>query len=577
MITFPTRLTRRSVLFAGAVSAAGCTSTASGDGAPLAHDFVEQLLTDPRAMRDGAIPYGPSGGLPDNSFEFHQQSASRAGDWLARARIMRARASGPEVETLDVLIWDLERDVALRDYYWHPFPLGYANSQLTLVVGAVEMASTIGEIHCEPAAADIRYAPRFVDNITAKLVGQVERGLTVPAAEAVRALEATRQVAAQLQAIATRAAESEAAPACVSGVRRDLVAMINGPLAAAIARLQSALTDRYLAGVDETSRLALAEDAQDYHAKLIELRTSHRATPAEEYEAARQDLADIDEDLARMRRAMGVGPNAEVFHAGLARDPRWFARDRQDLARRLNAARERITPLVGALFQQLQRAPYGVEPLPDELSTTKLNGTYEAPSAETPRGIYYFNATQLDVTNWMWATPLISHELMPGHHLQLALTEENPTLSDYRKWFGVSGYIEGWGEYARRLMEETELYESDPYGLYASRLIDRRFALRSLVDAGVHGRDWNWRQADALLATDPLTRPGTTRQIALSSASLRGSGLPYWRGLKEFTRLRRMIEQRAGSRFDLPAFNNALLAGGALPFPILERRLRVEA
>ena len=141
MTTQSVSLSRRSILLASVAGAAAC-ATAQPESNRLGPDFVEELLPLPRAFRDGVAPYGPSGGLPDNSFDFHQQSVARSREWVGRARTLRRNAHSDDRETLDVLIWDLERDIALADYYWHPFPLGYANSQLTLLDRAMRMAAS---------------------------------------------------------------------------------------------------------------------------------------------------------------------------------------------------------------------------------------------------------------------------------------------------------------------------------------------------------------------------------------------------------------------------------------------------
>jgi uncharacterized protein (DUF885 family) len=285
-------------------------------------------------------------------------------------------------------------------------------------------------------------------------------------------------------------------------------------------------------------------------------------------------MAAIDAELAVMRRDMGVGADAGAFHAAIARDPRWLATSGQDIARRLGEARSGIEERLGRNFGRLPASPGVIEPLPDALSTTALNGFYQPPTEKDRRGVYFYNTSGLDVTCWLWAGPLISHELLPGHHLQFASVFESYDLSPYRREFGFAGYIEGWGEYARRISEAAGAFDDDPMHLYASRLLDRRFALRSLEDTGAHASDWSWRRAEANLASDPLTRPGTSGQIALASAILRGAGLAYWRGLKEMNELRRQAERHLGQALDVRGFHNTLLGGGALPFSVLRMRLQ---
>ena len=123
-------------------------------------------------------------------------------------------------------------------------------------------------------------------------------------------------------------------------------------------------------------------------------------------------------------------------------------------------------------------------------------------------------------------------------------------------------------------MEEAGLYEDDPWGLYASRLLERRFVLRAAVETGIHEPGWTWQTADAELASDPLTRPGTTRQIALSAATFRSTGLQYWWGMRRFLGLRGLARARAGAGFDVRDFHALVMRGDVVPFAVAERRIR---
>jgi uncharacterized protein (DUF885 family) len=97
--------------------------------------------------------------------------------------------------------------------------------------------------------------------------------------------------------------------------------------------------------------------------------------------------------------------------------------------------------------------------------------------------------------------------------------------------------------------------------------------LRAAVETGIGDPGWTWQKAEAELATDPLTRPGTTRQIALSAATFRSTGLQYWRGMDRFLELRRLARSRAGPKFDIRDFHSLVTRGDLVPFGVAERRV----
>jgi uncharacterized protein (DUF885 family) len=121
-------------------------------------------------------------------------------------------------------------------------------------------------------------------------------------------------------------------------------------------------------------------------------------------------------------------------------------------------------------------------------------------------------------------------------------------------------------------MAEAGLYEGDLWGQYANGIVARRFVLRTVVETGIHQRSWTWQQAAIDLGTDPLTRPETLQQLALSAATFRSTGVLYWWGLRRFLQFRTMARAKAGASFDIRRFHARVMRGDNLPFALVERR-----
>jgi uncharacterized protein (DUF885 family) len=51
------------------------------------------------------------------------------------------------------------------------------------------------------------------------------------------------------------------------------------------------------------------------------------------------------------------------------------------------------------------------------------------------------------------------HEAMPGHHLQMSLTQKQGQPHPWRRGLcGITAFIEGWGFYSENLGEEMGFY-----------------------------------------------------------------------------------------------------------------------
>jgi prolyl oligopeptidase len=165
---------------------------------------------------------------------------------------------------------------------------------------------------------------------------------------------------------------------------------------------------------------------------------------------------------------------------------------------------------------------------------------------------------------------LTLHEAVPGHHLQIALAQEQTDLPAFRRnaWFTAHG--EGWGLYAESLGPELGLYV-DPYQRYGAYFGEMWRAIRLVVDTGMHALGWSREQAIAYAEersgrTDHDVVVETDRYIVWP-----GQALAYKIGELEIQRLRRVATERLGDAFDIRGFHDEVLRHGSVPLELLAR------
>jgi uncharacterized protein (DUF885 family) len=200
---------------------------------------------------------------------------------------------------------------------------------------------------------------------------------------------------------------------------------------------------------------------------------------------------------------------------------------------------------------------------------------YYPPTLDGARpGIYYVNTYDLPSRTLWKLTATTFHEAVPGHHFQIALEMEHPELGAFRRLGArsISGaYVEGWGLYSETLAEEMGLYRSDAerFGMLDAQAWR---AARLVVDTGLHALRWPRQRSIDFLRTVGLSETDavieTDRYICWP-----GQALTYKLGQREIQRLRRDLEARDGSSFDLRAFHDAVLGHGSLPLATLAREL----
>jgi uncharacterized protein (DUF885 family) len=196
---------------------------------------------------------------------------------------------------------------------------------------------------------------------------------------------------------------------------------------------------------------------------------------------------------------------------------------------------------------------------------------YRQPAADGSRpGQYFINTSAPDTRPRYEAEALAYHESIPGHHLQIAIAQELQGIPEFRRYSGVTAFIEGWGLYSERLSDEMGLYSSnlDRIGVLS---YDAWRACRLVVDTGMHAMGWSRAQAiDFMVKNTALAENNIINEVDRYIV-WPGQALAYKTGQLEILHLRGEAERRAGGRFDIHKFHDVVLENGALPLQALRQ------
>ena len=165
---------------------------------------------------------------------------------------------------------------------------------------------------------------------------------------------------------------------------------------------------------------------------------------------------------------------------------------------------------------------------------------------------------------------LAYHEAIPGHHFQIALTQEFD-LPSFRRGVTFTAYAEGWALYAERLAWELGFYEDDPYGNLGRLQMEAFRAARLVVDTGLHARRWSYEEAVSYLVENTgLPRDMVEFEVARYIA-WPGQAVAYKIGMLKILELRGRAMEELSDAFDLKEFHSAILDCGSVPLPVLEQ------
>jgi uncharacterized protein (DUF885 family) len=413
--------------------------------------------------------------------------------------------------------------------------------------GAID--ATIGVL--DDGRASGRTAARIVVERT---IDQLDRLLAIPVEES--------------PIVATARVASEADRAAIRGALRESIYPANR-------RFRDALAGPYLEASRELPGLVSAPGGEALYRYAIRAWTTLDMEPRDVHQTGLDELAMIDEERRAIANAEGYGDDVEAYRRALAEDPANQASTREELVARATEDIARALEVAPRIFGRLPASACEVKPVEAYKEKDVAFAYYYPPTLDRSRpGTYYVNTYDLPSRTYSKLASTTYHEAIPGHHFQIALEMEHPSLNVFRRLGSrmVGGaYVEGWGLYSERLADEYGLYRNagerlgmlDAQAWRASRLI---------VDSGMHGLGWTRQQS-----IDQLLRTGLSMTDAVIETDRYigwpGQALCYMTGMRVIRQLRRDLEARDGAAFDLRSFHDEAIGHGSLSLATLAREL----
>jgi uncharacterized protein (DUF885 family) len=182
-------------------------------------------------------------------------------------------------------------------------------------------------------------------------------------------------------------------------------------------------------------------------------------------------------------------------------------------------------------------------------------------------GRFWINLRTTDLHSRYSLGDLTYHEAIPGHIWQGEYTHQMPLI---RQILSFNAYSEGWALYAEQLADELGAYENDPVGRlgYLQSIAFR--ACRLVVDTGIHAKRWSREQGVQFFVDVNGSNPLEVASEVDRYCSWPGQACGYKVGHSEINRQREKAISTLGSRYDLKAFDDAVVLGGNVPLDVLE-------
>ena len=333
------------------------------------------------------------------------------------------------------------------------------------------------------------------------------------------------------------------------------------------------LTDEYLPKARPGLAARDLPDGERYYAWLARHYTTTALTPDQIHALGEKEVARIRAEMDAVMAATGFKGSFAEFLADLRSNPKFYVTSRQAMLEKASEIAKRIDDKLPAYFATLPRLTYGVRPVPAEIEDGYTTGRYFQGSPDQGiAGGYMVNTSHLDQRPLYELPALTLHEAVPGHHLQIALSQERKDLPYFRRNADVTAYTEGWGLYSESLGEEMGIYR-DPYERFGRLSYEMWRACRLVADTGVHWLRWSREQAAACFVQNSALAQKNIDVELDRYISWPGQALAYKVGELKLQALRKRAEAALGPRFDIRRFHDQILLPGPLPLDLLDQRI----
>ncbi len=252
----------------------------------------------------------------------------------------------------------------------------------------------------------------------------------------------------------------------------------------------------------------------------------------------------------------------------LRTSPRFYYDNGEDLFNAYLIMSKTIDPLLPKIFKEFPRAPYGVKPIPAESAPFTTTAYYNSPSPGRP-GYFYANLYKPESRPKYEIPVLTVHEAVPGHHFQISIAQELENVPTFRKYQGITAFVEGWGLYSEELGEYINIYD-DPYDKFGQLTYDMWRAIRLVVDTGMHYFDWSRQDAINLFLENSAKSQLDIENEVDRYIAWPGQALAYKIGQLKILELRNKSEELLGDKYDIKDFHYEVLKRGSLPLDLLE-------
>jgi uncharacterized protein (DUF885 family) len=546
--------------------------------AAVFHDFWESNLeTSPEfASIIGDNRYNNK--ISDQSVKAYNENLAREEKYMMRlSAIDPTGFTDQERISREMLIRQITNDLEAQQFKEWEMPVNQMGGIYSDFPQLVEQLSFQSVKDYDDWIARLRALPNAFDQVTTNMSIGMDDHRVPPKLLLEKTLENVKKLADQKPEDSPLSMPLKKFPASIPAaeqqrIKEEMLSVVGKQVLPAYQHFAHFLEVTYIPAGRAEPGLSALPDGEKYYQFLIRRTTTTDLTADRIHQIGLDEVKRNETDELAIAQKLGFKDLAS-FRASLKTNPKLHPASGEAL---LEAYRGYLTPMqakLPTLFGVLPKAPFEVAAVPDYLEKTSASAYYEIGTPDGSRpGRLRINTFNAPERNLFEVESTAYHEGIPGHHMQLAISQEQTGVPEFRKYGFYTAFVEGWALYAERLGKDIGLYQ-DPYSDYGRLEGDQERAIRLVVDTGVHSKHWTRQQMvdffhDHSSIAEPEVQAEVDRYIAWPSQAL-----AYKIGQLKILELRDLAKKELGDKFDIRGFHDQVIDSGALPLDVLDQRI----
>ena len=514
----------------------------------------------------------------DNSLAHVQQQKADLEKWLSRFAAVDTTGF-PEQEKLNQVLMDRNLKIRVKAIELKTFEMPIdqffgAHLQIAQFVSFTPFSTTK---HYEDYLARLHGIPALVDQIIEVLQQGAKDKLLPPRYLLEKTVEQCKSIAEPAGEASSFGQPLARFPDAVPPADRKrlhdaIVTAIDTEVRPAYRKLGNYLaTDYAPKGRTDFGIWALPNGDELYRFAILQ-QTTTSMDPEAIHQLGLKEVARIEGEQLAIAKKLGFS-DLKSFRASLDGNAKLKPTSRKQLLDAYSHYIEQMEPQLPKLFGLLPKSKVEVRPVEEYREKEFAAAEYYQGTPDGSRaGAVIVNTGDYQHRSLIEVESTAYHEGVPGHHMQIAIAQTLPELPPFRQQAGYTAYSEGWALYAESLGKEIGFYQ-DPYSDYGRLSSELLRAVRLVLDTGVHYKRWTRQQMIDFFhqhtsEDEPDVQNETDRYIVVPAQAL-----GYKLGQLDIQRLRQRAQAELGNRYDVRAFHDEVLNGGALPLDVLDERV----